>query len=149
LAKYENITEPDGMGFQVRVVRKGRERSRYFSHKRYGGKRKSLQAAIDWRDEIRAKYPEKAKRPVQSNTGYRGISRTVKFDKRRGITYLSYSVHFKNPDGTPNNKTFFVGDIEAVSDKDEQKALRAAKKFRKDFERTEGPVMPAVSQSMH
>jgi len=141
LAKYENITEPDGMGFQVRVVRKGRERSRYFSHKRYGGKRKSLKAAIDWRDEIRAKYPEKAKRPVQSNTGYRGISRTVKFDKRRGITYLSYSVHFKNDDGSPNNKTFFVGDIDVVSDKDEQKALRAAKKFRRDFERTETTSM--------
>ena len=28
LAKHENITEPDGMGFQVRVVRKGIERSK-------------------------------------------------------------------------------------------------------------------------
>jgi hypothetical protein len=30
-----------------------------------------------------------------------------------------------------------VGDINVVTDKDEQKALRAAKKFRRDFERTE------------
>ena len=135
MAKHENITEPDGMGYQVRVVRKGVERSRYFSHKRYGGKRKALKAAMEWRDEIRMKYPEKAKRPVLSNTGIRGVSRTVKFDKRRGITYLSYSVHFKNPDGTPNNKTFFVGDVNEVSDKEEQKALRAAKKFRREYER--------------
>lgn len=136
MAKYENITEPDGMGFQVRVVRKGKERSRYFSHRQYGGKRKALQAAIDWRDEIKEKYPEKAKRPVQSNTGIRGISRTTKFDKRRGITYVSYSVHYKDENGYPSNKTFFVGDVAMISDKEEQKALRAAKRFRKEYERS-------------
>jgi hypothetical protein len=137
LAKYENITEPDGMGYQVRVVRKGVERSKYFSHNQYGGKRKALKAALAWRDEIREKYKEKAKRPVKSNTGLRGISRTTKFDKRRGITYVSYSVHFKDKKGHPNNKTFFVGDVDSITDKDEQKALRAAKKFRKAYEKGE------------
>lgn len=135
MAKHENITEPDGLGFQVRVVRKGKERSRYFSHRQHGGKRKALKAALDWRDEIRAKYPHKALRPPQSNTGVRGVSRTVKFDKRRGITYVSYSVHYKDDGGYPNNKTFFVGDVDAISDKDEQKALRAAKRFRRDYEK--------------
>lgn len=139
MAKHENITEPDGMGFQVRVVRKGIERSKYFSHNQYGGKRKALKAALEWRDEIREKYKEKAKRPVKSNTGLRGISRTTKYDKRRGITYVSYSVHFKDKRGNPNNKTFFVGDINNISDKDEQKALRAAKKFRKQYEKGELP----------
>jgi hypothetical protein len=134
VAKFENITEPDGMGFQVRVVRKGKERSRYFSHRRLGGKRKALKAAIEWRDEIKEMYPEKAKRPVQSNTGIRGISRTTKFDKRRGITYVSYSVHYKDNEGYPSNKTFFVGDADMISNKEEQKALRAAKRFRKDYE---------------
>jgi 7-cyano-7-deazaguanine synthase in queuosine biosynthesis len=79
-------------------------------------------------------YPEKAKRPVQSNTGIRGISRTTKFDKRRGITYVSYSVHYKDNEGYPSNKTFFVGDADMISNKEEQKALRAAKRFRKDYE---------------
>ena len=135
MAKYENITEPDGLGYQVRVVRKGKERSRYFSHRQFGGKRKALLAAIEWRDEIKAKYPHKALRPPQSNTGVRGVSRTVKFDRRRGITYVSYSVHYKDENGYPNNKTFFVGDLEAVTDKDEQAALRAAKKFRREYEK--------------
>ncbi len=135
MAKYENITEPDGLGYQVRVVRKGKERSRYFSHRQFGGKRKALLAAIEWRDEIKAKYPHKALRPPQSNTGVRGVSRTVKFDRRRGITYVSYSVHYKDENGSPNNKTFFVGDMEAVTEKDEQAALRAAKKFRRDYEK--------------
>lgn len=135
MAKHENITEPDGLGYQVRVVRKGKERSRYFSHRQYGGKRKALQAAIEWRDEIKAKYPHKALRPPQSNTGVRGVSRTVKFDRRRGITYVSYSVHYKDENGYPNNKTFFVGDLEAVTDKEEQAALRAAKRFRREYEK--------------
>ena len=135
LAKYENITEPDGMKYQVRVVRMGKKRNRYFSFKRHRGKRKSLKAAIDWRDDIKSKYTQKALRPVYSNTGIRGISRTTKFDKRRGITYVSYSVHYKNDNGNPNNKTFFVGDINYISDKDELKALRAAKRFRKDYEK--------------
>ena len=135
MAKHENITEPDGLGYQVRVVRKGKERSRYFSHRQYGGKRKALQAAIEWRDEIKAKYPHKALRPPQSNTGVRGVSRTVKFDRRRGITYVSYSVHYKDENGYPNNKTFFVGDLESVTDKEEQAALRAAKRFRREYEK--------------
>ena len=134
MAKYENITEPDSMGYQVRVVRKGKERSRYFSHRQLGGKRKALKAAVEWRDEIKEMYPEKAKRPIQSNTGVRGVSRTTKFDKRRGITYVSYSVHYKDMQGYPSNKTFFVGAAEAISDKEEQKALREAKRFRKDYE---------------
>lgn len=122
------------MGYQVRVVRMGKERSRYFSHRQLGGKRKALSAAIEWRDEIKEKYPDKAKRPVQSNTGIRGVSRTTKFDKRRGITYVSYSVHYKDNSGYPSNKTFFVGDASMVTDKEETKALRAAKRFRKEYE---------------
>lgn len=135
LAKHENITEPDGLGYQVRVVRKGKERSRYFSHRQLGGKRKALKAALEWRDEIKFKYPHKALRPPQSNTGVRGVSRTVKFDKRRGITYVSYSVHYKDDSGSPNNKTFFVGDVEQITEKEELKALRAAKRFRRDYEK--------------
>jgi hypothetical protein len=50
---------------------------------------------------------------------------------------VSYSVHFKDERGHPNNKTFFVGDVNSISDKDEQKALRAAKKFRKQYEKGE------------
>jgi hypothetical protein len=136
LAKHENITEPDDLGYQVRVVRLGKEYSRYFSHRKFGGKRKSLQAAVMWRDSIREKHFKKGKPPIKSNTGIRGVSRTTKFDKRRGITYVSYSVHFKNPDGTPNNKTFFVGDMEMIRERDEIKVFRAAKRFRKEYEKS-------------
>lgn len=136
MAKYENITEPDENGYQVRVVRLRTEYSRYFSHRKYGGKRKSLKAAIKWRDEIKLQHPHKMQRSVKSNTGIRGVSRTVKYDKRRDTYYVSYSAHFKNGDGSPNNKTFFVGDIERITESEELKALRAAKRFRKQYEKS-------------
>ena len=75
-------------------------------------------------------------RSVKSNTGIRGVSRTVKYDKRRDTYYVSYSAHFKNGDGSPNNKTFFVGDIERITESEELKALRAAKRFRKQYEKS-------------
>jgi len=52
MAKNKHITEPDVFGFQVRIVRRGKESSRYFSHKLWGNKNKSLQAAITWRDQM-------------------------------------------------------------------------------------------------
>jgi len=33
MTKVKHITEPDTFGFQVRIVRRGKEGSRYFSHK--------------------------------------------------------------------------------------------------------------------
>jgi hypothetical protein len=52
MAEHKHITAPDPFGFQVRIVRRGVEHSRYFSHKLWGGKKKSLKAAIRWRDQM-------------------------------------------------------------------------------------------------
>ena len=52
MAKNKHITEPDVFGYQVRIVRRGKESSRYFSHKLWGNKNKSLNAAITWRDQM-------------------------------------------------------------------------------------------------
>ena len=52
MAKNKHITEPDVFGYQVRIVRRGKESSRYFSHKLWGNKIKSLNAAITWRDQM-------------------------------------------------------------------------------------------------
>ncbi|NOU22424.1 MAG: hypothetical protein HOO93_11690, partial [Methyloglobulus sp.] len=49
MTKVKHITEPDVFGYQVRIVRRGKESSRYFSHKLWGSKNRSLKAAITWR----------------------------------------------------------------------------------------------------
>ena len=36
VVKTKQVTEPDVFGFQVRIIRPGKESSRYFSHKLWG-----------------------------------------------------------------------------------------------------------------
>jgi hypothetical protein len=97
MAKNKHITEPDVFGYQVRIVRRGKESSRYFSHKLWGNRGKSLQAAIAWRDQMlvvlkgsktRFLKPPKNK----TTTGVTGVSRTVKYDHRKDKSYLCYTV---------------------------------------------------------
>ena len=138
MAKNKHITEPDVFGYQVRIVRRGKESSRYFSHKLWGNKGKSLQAAITWRDQMlvvlkgskmRFLKPPKNKK----TTGITGVSRTIKYDHRKSKSYLCYTV-FWVKDRKSKNKTFQVGNVETVTADDELHAFRTAKLFRSCYE---------------
>ena len=48
-------------GWWVRIYRKGALKSKLFSDKSHGGKRKALLAAREWRDEVLAGYGKKGK----------------------------------------------------------------------------------------
>jgi hypothetical protein len=138
MSKVKHITEPDAFGFQVRIVRRGKESSRYFSHKLWGSKTKSLKAAVTWRDQMlvvlkgsktRFLKPPKNK----TTTGVTGVSRTIKFDHRKDKSYLCYTV-FWVKDGKSRNKTFQVGNVETVTADDELHAFRTARLFRSCYE---------------
>lgn len=138
MAKHKQITEPDNFGYQVRIVRRGKESSRYFSHKLWGNKQKSLKAAIAWRDQMltvlkgsktRFLKPPKNKK----TTGVTGVSRTIKYDHRKDKSYLCYTV-FWVKDGKSRNKTFQVGNVETVTADDELHAFRTARLFRSSYE---------------
>lgn len=138
MAKVKHITEPDEFGYQVRIVRRGKESSRYFSHKLWGNRTKSLQAAITWRDQMlvvlkgsktRFLKPPKNK----TTTGVTGVSRTVKYDHRKDKSYLCYTV-FWVKDSKSRNKTFQVGNVETVTADDELHAFRTARLFRSCYE---------------
>ncbi|BCX88514.1 hypothetical protein MIN45_P0883 [Methylomarinovum tepidoasis] len=138
MAEHKHITEPDPFGYQVRIVRRGVERSRYFSHKLWGGKRKSLQAAIRWRDQMlvilkgsRTRFMKTPRNKI--STGVTGVSRTIKYDKRKDKSYLCYTV-FWIKDGKPRNKTFQVGNVKSVTADQELHAYRTAVAFRKAYE---------------
>jgi len=118
VAKNKHITEPDVFGYQVRIVRRGKESSRYFSHKLWGNKNKSLQAAITWRDQMlvvlkgsktRFLKPPKNK----TTTGVTGVSRTIKYDHRKDKNYLCYTVFWVS-NGKSRNKTFQVGKFQLM-----------------------------------
>lgn len=138
MAKNKHITEPDTFGFQVRIVRRGKESSRYFSHKLWGNKGKSLQAAITWRDQMlvvlkgsRTRFLKPPKN--KTTTGVTGVSRTIKYDHRKDKSYLCYTV-FWVKDRKSRNKTFQVGNVEKVSADDELHAFRTARLFRSCYE---------------
>lgn len=136
--KNKHITEPDVFGFQVRIVRRGKETSRYFSHKLWGNKNKSLQAAIAWRDQMltvlkgsRTRFLKPPKN--KTTTGVTGVSRTIKFDHRKAKSYLCYTV-FWVCNGKARNKTFQVGNVEKITADDELHAFRTARLFRSCYE---------------
>lgn len=138
MAKHRHITEPDPFGFQVRIVRRGVEHSRYFSHKLWGGKKKALKAAIQWRDQmlivLKGSRTRFMKTPCNKlSTGVTGVSRTIKYDKRKDKSYLCYTV-FWIKDGKPRNKTFQVGNVNTVTADQELHAFRTAVLFRKAYE---------------
>jgi hypothetical protein len=138
MVKQKHITEPDPFGFQVRIVRRGKESSRYFSHKLWGSKCKSIKAAIAWRDQMltvlkgsktRFLKPPKNK----TTTGLTGVSRTIKFDRRKDKSYLCYTV-FWVCEGKAKNKTFQVDNVETITADDELHAFRTARLFRRCYE---------------
>ncbi|MSS76640.1 MAG: hypothetical protein EXR90_07215 [Methyloglobulus sp.] len=138
MAKVKHVTEPDVFGYQVRIVRRGKESSRYFSHKLWGNKTKSLKAAVTWRDQMlvalkgsktRFLKPPKNK----TTTGVTGVSRTIKFDHRKNKSYLCYTVFWVD-NGKSRNKTFQVGNVEIVTADDELHAFRTARLFRSCYE---------------
>lgn len=136
--ELRNITQPDRNGLQVRVVREGIEHSRYFSFNVWGGKKKALDAAKNWRDMKRSSLPKETPyindTPRNKSTGVNGISKCVHYDKRRDTETLRYQVAYRTKEGRANVRTFQVGRVEEVTAELDLHAFRTAVVFRKEYE---------------
>ena len=78
-AKYKNIKRLDArsIGWQVVIVRNKKEHSKMFSDSKYGGKRKSLAAAVKFRDQLIKKLKNLKPLPTtnsRNKTGVVGLS---------------------------------------------------------------------------
>jgi hypothetical protein len=140
MAKHKQISEPDRHGYQVRIVRKGREHSRYFAHRVWSGKKASLEAAIRWRDQMLAvlgknnrKLSDKGPLATKKSTGVRGVTRSFQYDKRRDVCSLIYGVRWHD-NNKIKNRTFFVGAAGSVSADKDFHAFRTAVLFRYEYE---------------
>lgn len=136
--KHKHITEPDIFGFQVRIVRRNKETSRYFSHKLWGNKKKSLLSAITWRNQMLTVLEGGKVRFIKlpknkTTTGITGVSKTIKYDRRKDKSYLCYTVFWVD-NGKSRNKTFQVGNIYKITADDELHAFRTARIFRAYYE---------------
>lgn len=138
MAQHKNITQPDKFGYQVRIVRRGEEYSRYFSYTLWNGKIRALNAAISWRDQMRVALQGSRRRFLNADrenksTGICGVSRTVKYDKRRDQRYLCYQV-FWMLRNCKKVRTFHVGSADRISADDDFHAFRTAVAFRYQYE---------------
>jgi len=137
---HTHINSPTPTTFQVRIVKDGKERSRAFAFRHWGGREKALKAAISWRDQMYVLMNKNLKRRVTSplknnkSTGVVGISRTIQTDYRKSLSYLIFQVNWTDETGKKHTKGFRVGNIETYDKKLEEKAFKAAKAFRKDYE---------------
>lgn len=136
--KFSNITMPDAHGYQVRIVRAGKEHSRYFSTKVWGGENHALEAAINWRDMKRASLPRKVaaenQQPKNNSTGINGISKVVHYDKRRNTETLRYQVSYRTKDAKQSVRTFQVGHTNRLTTDDDLHAFKTAIAFRREYE---------------
>lgn len=71
-----------------------------------------------------------------------GVSKTVKFDRRRGTESLVFQVSWKDGDGIARNKTFSAGRIGHFSPADEELASDAAESFRRAYVAASEQRMP-------
>ena len=138
IISFSHISEPDCLGFQVRIVRQGQKISRYFSHQLWGSKEKSLEAAIAWRDRKLAVFQRQALRfshlPNRyASTGIVGVSRIIKHDSRCQQNYLCYVV-FWQKNQQHKLRSFQVGNLNAISADQELHTFRTARLFRLCYE---------------
>ena len=136
---FNNITQPDRRGYQVRIVRRNKETSRYFSFKLWGSRRKAFVAANRWRDQMEValkkstKYFTKAT-PKNKSTGIVGISRYICWHKQKQHHILSYSVCWTDATSKGREKSFQVCYIENYTLAKDLHAFETAIMFRKDWE---------------
>ncbi len=131
------ITSPDKYGFQARIKKNGKERSKYFAHSQWGGPEKAAQAARNWLDAQAAalnQLESAEDRPLNNkrSCGVRGVSLATKRDKRRGETRLAWLVSYKK-DGRPASKTFDIGRVGEIDADREFQRFREACRFRWEY----------------
>ncbi len=135
----KNITQPYPTAFQVRIVNNKKETSRLFSFSHWGGKNKALAAARSWRDQVNAIMKKRVRRLTKvpshnKSTGVLGVSRTHRYDKRKDLKHLVYSVNWIDHSGKKRGKTFWVCNVRNYDREMDLIAFEAAKQFRKEWE---------------
>ena len=120
-------------GWQVRVQRRGHTTTKYFSDNQFGGQRKSLLAAKQFRDELEqssSKYSvsEMARKPsLRNRSGIVGVRRHKQVDHRGDYEfhYWSWVAQWTDGHGRRRTRSF------AVDAFGEDEAFRLAKEARR------------------
>lgn len=114
-----NITRIDTgstHGFEVRFMRRGYVFEKLFSDAVYGGKRKALAAAREYRDELEAEYPHYSRKEVarikseRNTSGVVGVRLSEETDDRwpSKPVYLYWVAQWSPSPGVRKTKRFSV-----------------------------------------
>lgn len=140
LRLFQNITQPDHNGYQVRVVRNKKLYSKYFTFSKYGTANKTLEAANIWRDQIKSRFSgnilKRKLQPSSNNksTGVLGVCRSISWDKRKNLKYIIFQVRWRDYQDKTHNKTFRACNVDDNDASMIYKAFQAAKDFRTEWE---------------
>ncbi len=133
-----HITEPSKWGYQVRIARNKITINGYFSHREWGGKRKSKKAAKNWVAQTKTvlgdtKLSKLPCFPNKKTDCERGVTRALCYDKRRDCWTVEYQA-FWILDKRKRTRKFWVGRVDNITDADERHAKHTAEKFRHEYE---------------
>jgi hypothetical protein len=123
----------------VRIVRRGKETSRYFSHNHWGSKKKALAAARNWRDQVKVALKMNTRRLTKApahnkSTGVLGVSRTYSSDNRKDLKYLVYGVGWVDHAGKKRSTAFRACNLNNYNLDMDLIAFEVAKRFREEWE---------------
>ncbi len=119
-------------GYQVRIVRRGKEYSKLFSDRVHGGKDKALAKAQAYEKELLAKLPplsrEKTKPQRNNTSGILGVSRSFMKYRGKGSGGYYWQTTFRSPEtGKPMTIKFSVAKYGEEEAKRRAILCRAAK----------------------
>jgi hypothetical protein len=123
--------EKNNHGYYVRLTRQGEQYAKFFSDKRYGGKRKAKKAAKEFLEELEAELPPVnlvGIKSVRNKSGYVGVNRTK--STSRGHTY-EYWQAFWNSGGVRRSAKFSINKYGAREAK--KLAIAARKQWAEEF----------------
>ena len=128
ISRIEQTDRNDGhgasIGWYARVSVAGKVHSRWFSDKKFGGKRKALLAATDWRDGMEKKFARDRQRSARPGQWTPTMSKTVK----EGSPV--YMVRWSPKPGRYTNTSI------SIKRWGEREARRRAKEILEDVKRT-------------
>jgi AP2 domain len=123
--------EKKNFGYYVRLTWRGTQYAKFFSDKKYGGKRKALKAAEQYFDELDEQMPlesQVGRMSVRNSSGIVGVSRTK--SSSRGHRY-EYWQAWWGSGGDRRSAKFSINKY--GEDKAKELAIQARQKWEDEF----------------
>lgn len=122
--------EKNNFGYYVRLTRRGIQHAKFFADKKWGGKRKALQAAKEHFEALAAQMPLESsvgRKSIRNTSGCVGVSRTS--STRKGHEYFYWQASW----GSGENRKSVKFSIKKYGEKRARRmAIRARRRWQEE-----------------